>query len=771
MRLLMTTLFLIVGITASSQSVHTITATIKDGNEKYIAVGDAVLYIKDSIAHHSPILDGIFGMTSVPTGNYQLEIIALGYKTHSEEIAVSMDLDLNFRLQEDSKMLEAVTVTAIRESIRYDNGNVQVNMINSIFAEQPSTLDALAMMPGIITDPVTQSLSLIGGGSPLLYIGNRNITIDELVSIPVTNIKTIEIIYNPSAKYEANGRSVLLVTLLKNQDDGINIELTENAVLRRRFSNYAGYNLSLRKSKIEFRHNFNYNALQLWEGGKTDLAVPKKDINIANDFLSLSTRPELVGGTGIYYQISDTDYLSVNSSLRTHNTTGDITSNSSTAIGSTIDTVEVLSEDTADRDFYTANVNYNKYLAKANTTIFTGLQWSQYHRGLTNEIYTDRPDSEPLLTQERDQDFNIEVLAVRLDMETQLTDNTALELGTNIYSGSSRAYQYFEFNNPRNTLERNYSYQEKNYAFYGQVVGSTSGINYTLGLRTESTSFYGKFDEETTPLIDRSQTNIFPRLNLSYRIDSLSSLNLNFSSSISRPDYLNASSITTYVTPYIEYQRNVNLVPSPARYLSINYQYSQQSVNITAYTRDNLVQQSVFFDEESERIINSPENFDLERGINLMLNNQFSYKNWSINTVARYSINQLKDERGVARKVTPYLYLYANNRIVLPRQFTISINAFAITSRDSGLYNRNGRFVVGVSASKRLGPLSISLNATDIFRQQNFEEVYTINDISNTNVYFGDIKSLSLSLRYSFGKIFRSNYQNDDVDENLNRMQ
>jgi len=207
------------------------------------------------------------------------------------------------------------------------------------------------------------------------------------------------------------------------------------------------------------------------------------------------------------------------------------------------------------------------------------------------------------------------VLAGRVDIEQPLSSDARLEVGTNIYRGTATAFQAIEDITGPTDQQRDYIYREHNYAFYGQVSGSVSGINYTVGVRTESTDFYGKFEDEASPLIDRKQTNVFPRANLSYRVDSLSSFNLNFSSSISRPDYLNASSITTYITPYIEYQRNINLVPSPARYLSINYQYGQQSINITAYTRDNLVQQSANFDEESQRIITGPENFDLERGL------------------------------------------------------------------------------------------------------------------------------------------------------------
>lgn len=748
---------------------YTVAGTILDQAGEVVAIGDAILYKTDSIFSHAGILDGIFRLDSIPTGDYLLEIRCLGFESLQIPTSIQTDINKTYTLTEDSKLLEEITVSALRESVRYEDGNIQINMVNSIFAQQPSTLDALTMLPGIITDPVSRAISLIGGGSPLLYIGNRNITLDELMAIPVTSIKTVEIIYNPSAKYEANGRSVLLITLLQNLDDGIRVELTENAVQRRRLNNYLGYNMSVRKGQFELRNNFNYNLLQLWEGGNSQINIPSKGIRTSNDYLSLGLRPQFVGGVGLHYQLSERDYLSINGNFRTQNTTADLTSSSITAINSIIDSVDVASEDNADRDFYTANINYNTHIRS--TTIFSGLQWSQYHRGLRNTIWTDRLATGRVPTQFRDQDFDINVLAGRVDIEQPLAEDTRLEVGTNIYRGDALAYQHIEDLAQSTPLQRDYEYKEHNYAFYGQVSGRLYDVNYTLGVRTESTDFYGKFADEVSPLIDRQQTNVFPRANLSFRIDSLSSVNINFSSSISRPDYLNASSITTYITPYIEYERNINLVPSPARYLSVNYQYGQQSFNITAYTRDNLVQQSAYFDEESERIITGPENFDLERGINLRINNRYNYKRWSVNTSARFVINQLQDQRGEAVAVTPFLYLYANNRFALPKRLAISINAYHITARNSGIYFRNSRFVLGASLTKTWGPVTLSLNATDILRKMNFEETYTVNGIENSTVYLGDVKSFAASIRYTFGRTFRSNYQNDAVDENLNRLQ
>lgn len=761
-------LFLITSAILSGQAL-VLEGILKDQSGGSIDFADVVVKTQDGdLIAHSGTLDGVFKMEGIQPGNYLVEVIALGYTTYSERIELLESRTLEISLKTDKEILDEVTVVGIRKAIKYEDGNTKVDMVNSIFAEQASTLDALSMMPGLIVDPSMQNLNLIGRGSPLLYLRNRRITIDELQAIPIQDIASVEIINNPSARYEASGRSVLKIVLKKNLNDGYNLTLSNNLVKRRNFNNYLAGNASLRSAGLEAKINLGYNQLGTWEGGDYEMHAPAGDLRFSNSSVADGIRPQIVGGAGVYYQINKGDYISLNASTRHHTTDVPVITNSVNEIENRVEEIYSKTEEDEVRGFTSVNFNYNDGFNGGKSNLLYGLQFSDYYRNVSSEIFNTIGTSMPINDQSRRQEFGIKVLAGRIDFETELNKGQRLELGTNVYRGDANAYQFIRLGS--DGMPTDYDYLESNLAFYGQVNSAYKGVRYVLGLRSESTRFFGEFEGETTPAIDASQTNFFPRLNLSFNIDSIQRINLNFSSSISRPDYLNASSISTFLTPYLEYSRNPNLRPSIAQYLSLTYQYDQQSLNITAYNRKNVVQQNFRYDEESGRIIQSPENFNLEEGLNIRVNNNFAYGIWSFDHMTMFSFNRLKDDRALAQKVRPFLYLYGNHRFRLGKGFTFALNGYYLSRRNSGVYDRNSMLIIGSTLTKRIGAFNLSLGATDILRQANFESVSTINGVFTNSQQYADQKSYSIALRYNFGKRFKSNYRTVDTDENLRRM-
>lgn len=771
MRIVFTICFLFFLLAGQAQSKYRISAEVFNSNSEPLDFGEVFLLIQDSLVNQSFIEKGKFLFLDLKANSYTLMIHSLGYKSYEKQLELVEDIELSIALEEEFASLDEITIKGQRKSIEYENGNMRISMANSIFSNQASTIDMFAMIPGLMVSPTGESINLIGRGSPLLYIGNRNITLDELKSIPLTDISEIQIVNNPSAKYEANGRSVILISLKRNRANGINVELVENAVKRRGFNNYFGSSINTKLNKWEFRTNINFNALQPWEGFESKILKIEDLYLVTNNTTSFGQRPQWTGGLGVFYEINEDDYLSFNSSFRAFRDFSQIENVDYNYFGYGQSTGLTFSDDLGRRSFYTANVNYNKGLKKLGTNIFTGLQVSRYNRALVNDIFYGSNENNLNLIQKRDQDYLVNVLAGKIDVEKKLFNQLNWESGTNIYTANAKALIFIDGLDNGILINSDYDYSERNIAFYTQLDGTFNKLNYTIGLRSEATQFYGKFVAIEKPVVDREQHNFFPRVNLSYTIDTVQSINLNFSSSIFRPNYLNASSITTFISPFVEYSRNPNLVPSIAQFLSLNYQYKQQSFNITGYQRNNVVQQSVTYDEARDLLISSPENFDYEQGINIRLNNNYSYKWYSLNHVSMFSINQLVDERATELlNVRPFFYISSNHRITLPKQVVFSVNFWMLSKRNSGIVERNAMYVLGSSLSKRYKKWNFSLNANDIFRQMNYGEMFSVNGISSENTFYADGQSIALSLRYSFGKQFKASFKNENVDENLRRM-
>lgn len=108
--------------------------------------------------------------------------------------------------------MEEVIVEGKIKTFTFKNGNTKVDVANSILKAIPNTLDLFSKIPNVQISADKNSISVIGKGNPLLYVDNQRIEMNDLLALSVEDIKSIEIINNPSAKYEAEGRAMILIT-------------------------------------------------------------------------------------------------------------------------------------------------------------------------------------------------------------------------------------------------------------------------------------------------------------------------------------------------------------------------------------------------------------------------------------------------------------------------------------------------------------------------------------------------------------------------------
>lgn len=753
-----------------AQNTFSLSGLVQD-SEKNSVFGEVILLNQEEkVLKYEFIEDGKFGFRSIIEGTYILNIVCLGYEDYKQKINLNQDIQLEVQLKTQSSMLEEVTVEAKRNTIENIGGNLKITIDNTPLENQATTSDLLSMLPKIMISPDRESISVIGKGNPLLYLENRRITVEELNSIPVNSIRDIEIINNPSAKYEAEGRCVILITRKSVFADGFQLVFYENASFKRKFNNYAGLNANIKKGKFEFKTQFNYNQLKHWESVNSVVDDAKNDIKLNKTALSIAPRPQFIVGTGVFYKIKENDYISANALMRRHTTTGPITGNSHFEQNNEVQEIETLSEDFEERNFVTTNLNYNKTLSPK-SSIFAGLQYSTYLRALDNEISNSFDGGGFIPEQNRNQSFELSSSSARIDYESTIQKKWKIELGTNVSSSKAIALSDFEFIKT-NTNESNiYNYEEKNFAFYSQLNGSQAVFDYSLGLRSETNQVQGGFEGLDDLTVDRNQTLLFPKASLSFPIDSVLQVSLNFGTSINRPHFLNASSISTYLNPFLEYSRNVNLKNTFTEELSLNVQKGRLSFEISHVNIDNPTVVSIRYDENQERLVSGPLNFEKERQINFSVSNVFENKLLTLTKFARISRSEIIDSLALKDEVKPFLYAYLNARIKLPADTVLGIVAYGMTKRKQGVVQRNGFVSLNTSITKSFGKnFNATIYANDIFRGMVHKDEMLVNEIAFFNTYFADARSFALSLRYTLGVINKSQYKNQDIDDNLDRM-
>ena len=193
-----------------------------DSNKGAIAYANVI--ITDSKAL-KPLLgtstneSGVFILENIKAGKYTISITYLGFKSYSKEILIDRNIDLGpVILEENPQELNGVTIIAKRPTVKRYVDRLVFNVENSTLSNN-NMLDVLKNTPGVL---VHDGSILIKRSTPIVYINDRRVYLSEseviqlLEASSANNIKSIEVITNPPAKYDAEGGSVINIITSKN---------------------------------------------------------------------------------------------------------------------------------------------------------------------------------------------------------------------------------------------------------------------------------------------------------------------------------------------------------------------------------------------------------------------------------------------------------------------------------------------------------------------------------------------------------------------------
>lgn len=667
--------------------------------------------------------------------------------------------------------LKEVVIAQDKKTFTNSNGNIKVDVANSVYNSIPNPVDLLSRLPNVQVSADRESISIVGKGNPLIYIDNQKVGMNDLNSLSVDDIKTIEIIQNPSSKYEAEGRAVILITRKLSRKEGFKTNVLETASFKKNYNNYLGFNSSFKKNKLEWKANFNYNKLNPWENHSIAYQIPQANIISDYDVSAVTFRKEYVFGGGLFYKINEEDYFSVNVNGRRRNDTFDINTFTFNKNQNEENNVYTFSDNSSSKNFINSFINYSKKIKAIDTKLFVGFQASNFNQHLWSLVQNDFNETELELSQNRDQKFNVDVFSGRIDLEKKFKNEWNWEYGALYSSAKSKSdYDVFDYDKNENTTF-DYNFKEANSAMYSQISGKIKKVDFSVGLRVENTNVSGKYSTESSALIDKNYTNLFPKAELSFAIDSTKSLSVNYSKSISRPNYSSLSMIATYINPYFIYGSNINLRPTFIDVISTTFQYHDKSVKLTLYQNKNPTYQDFVFDNQNNILTFTEKNFQKESGYNIEFTLPFSYKFWTNINSLIFATNKIEDDSAIFNSSKTYLYYYSNNTFKLPKDFTFVLSFWGATKQKEGVFERNAKLIFDASLAKNFGKnWTCTLNYNDIFKNTIFSERFTINNISSRARYLVDANEFSITLRYSFGKIKESEFKEKNVNENENRI-
>lgn len=766
-------LFIFNFVIVSAQQKFNISGTVlNSNNSNWNTPVDVYLYDNENQLIKTTVTkDSKFEFTDLISKTYNLQISSDETEQKEKPFLLNRNENFNIIYQPKIKEIEAVTIIGEKKKFSVENGNITLDITDSPLNKVATSSELLTKLPFVTLDANGEGVSVVGKGSPLLYVDNQRVDFSTLSGISVEDIKSVEIIRNPSVKYESEGKAVIKINLKKSKRDGSKLALSETATFQKRFSNYFNANFQQKKNKTEWKINAAFNAVQHWESNGYNYAVPSKNISSDYTIVSITNRPQTIFGASLYQELNDDgDYLTLTFNSNFRPDKGDNNTNTKyTENGISSNTLTLNHQDNK-RASINSVFNYNKKLADWDANIFTGFQYTRESRNVDYEFLNNIDDSGYEFSQFRRQLYAGDVYSGRIDFEKKLNENYKLELGTSFTKAETTTDNITDFATVKAPEFFNYFFKESNTGSYVNLSTEKNKWNFKAGIRMETTSATG-FDnilKDTT--LSRNTVDWFPNAEISFQQDKDHVFTLNFRKTISRPGYGNLSSGGLYGSPYIEYVGNPNLIPTYTNTLSFNTSLKKWSVNASVYTSKDPMGYTLVYDDEKNISRFTLINFDKEIGANLGVDVPFEWKIWSSQNSMSVNYSKTEDSLALIKKSTPYLYIYTNNTLKITKSFSLLMDGSYISKRTEGLYENNAVCAVNFGITKSVSYFDFTFRYNDIFKQMNYIQNMTYDKIISTGNFYGNTPTISVAVKYNFGRLEKSSYKESSVNETSNRL-
>ncbi len=765
----------------NSHSQSDIIGKIITSEEKPMEFVNVLLYNnQDSSFLKGAITDtaGLYQFDDVAEGDYYIEASMVGFgsgKTAAfnhdgQERTLTEVLQLS-----DGIELSEVVVTATKPFIELRADKIVVNVSNSSVAAGNNALEVLQKSPGVAVDK-DNNISLKGKQGVLVMLDGKNQYMSNediarlLETMPASNIESIEIIQNPSAKYDAEGNSgIINIRLKKNENLGYNGSITV-AGRQGRHTNYNGsMTLNFRSSKANVYGNLSrYH----WKGFNDISLYRDIPFNNGNTIFDQNSLMGWNGNSndlklGVDYFLNDKTTIG----LLAKRNFGDRyfgNNNSTTISGDNSPAYDVLEVDTGNEGEWTQqsyNANIKRELNDKGSAIVLDVDYSMYDNpefALYRNLYLDQNGNEILNPgfRRNNQGVDINIFATKLDYNVTL-GKFNLELGGKFSSVETDNATIFEDQIDSEWIQNGgltnqFIYEEDIYATY--VNGSTQlgKVNLQLGLRMEHTNSDGHsvtLDER----VIRECTNLFPSVSLSHILGEKHSLSYTFSRRLNRPNYRNLNPFVEYLDDYTFQKGNPFLQPQYSNSFGINYGYGR-----SLFVSANYSKTSEAITEVLEQV--SEENTTFQTVQNLD-----DFESFNFNVTAPIVINQQWTTRlsgtGFYHKFTSAIpsgtldnsqfsyNLYVSNDIHLPKGWRAEVTANYRSSLIWGLFEIDPQWNLDLGFSTRVmdGKGSIKVGLSDVFRTLINNVNVQQDDLNVTVNQFRDSRRATVSFSYKFG--------------------
>ena len=749
---------------------------------------------------------GVFIMENLAYGRYFLTSDFIGYHKNTKS-----DIKINPRnnifdcnvilLKRANQEIETVEVTAEKNNIDYKIDRKVINISKNLNATGGSLVDALESTPSINVD-IDGNVMLRGNSSFLVLIDGKPSVLDAsdiLNQIPASAVENIEIITNPSAKFDPDGTAgIINVVMKKKHKSGFNGIINASAGTINKYSTNFLFNYRTKKvnfyvgaeytNKTNFGNGSSTRASQIMED-TVHLLLSKSNMNRSHKSYSVK------GGVDYYLNKKNTisfggkyGYFGYFRNKYTSNTSnyslGNFDNYKDTSFNENYFNTESLFG--VQGMMYSSNLDFKHEFSKKGHEIIASFVISNRTGGIGNtniEQITDETFN-PLSSNtfpaksKSFQDRSRTRYTYKIDYSYPINNKSKFEAGyQSRILGAGGTYIYENFDNNTgdwitdDVLSNDLYFSRKVHSLYTSYSGEFKGIQYMLGLRGEYT--YRLIEQrKTNESFKIERPDFYPTLHLSKKLPKEQQVQLSYSRRVNRPRYWYLNPYPSYSDSYSRRVGNPDLQPEYTDSYELGYQNSikKSFFSVEAFFHNTHNEISRIQEMGDSGIITYTfDNLDDAYSYGTELSANIGIAKWLkfFATSSIYNLTLKGEVEGVTKNVNSNNFSFRLNTTIIPyknARFQISSNYMASSVTVQG-YSKawySLDFAYKQSFFKR--KFSVALKLKDPFKLQKFESVVEGTNFATTHIRNREQQVIILNLSYKINnyKQKRSKQERDD---------
>lgn len=784
----------------TSQAQNSLKGVIIDENQKAVPFANIILLqASDSTTVYKGAVseeDGSFLIEAVEDNDYLLEVRFVGYENFQKKIEVKGNTNLRkLVLIESASNLDEVTINAKRPTISRGVDRITFNVENSVLSSGNS-YEILKRTPGVI---VSQGQLLIKNKPADVYINDNKVylTAQELQQLlegfSGENVKSVEVITNPPARYNAEGGSILNIITSKNLAVGYKGSLNASNTIAIKPKYSIGTSQYYKNDWLNAFASYNYNTRQ---DVKTDLGNityfdPSGGIDSKweDEFNKDTRRITHSLSTILDFTLSEKSKLSLSANiLYTPKVDSDI--NGRTEIYNpqmqldSLYTTNSRLENAGDNLLF--NANYSTSLGENGSTFSAQANYIKYNDDQTQDLLTQyfAPSGNII----NDNSFytianqDTDIYTGQIDFTSTIA-GLATEYGAK-YSGieSNSGLDYFDTStgsdNFNSELSDEFDYNENIFAGYVSMAKDWDTWSVKLGLRGENTDIEGQ-SNSLGVVNTQNYFQLFPSFYLMHTLGENHSFGLDYSKRITRPRFQSLNPYRYFLNENNFQVGNPNLKPGIANRISLNYTFKNKLSFDVYWDRTDDAPAILPFQNNENRNLRSLTD-------NLRYDEQFSFdvsyydyvKDWwylyIYNSVFRFENEFVAYESGnqIVQNDVTAVYLSASNYFTFSKDGTFSgdltVNYFSDLIAGSYDYEE-AQYGINLGLRKTFfnDRLTATISVEDLLDTYNIP--LRSNYLNQDNSFYAmpESRKIRFGLLYKFGNFkLKDNQRALDAEEN-----